>query len=465
MAGALESYRESIARKRVEHPDCGIADVPALNPAMFPHQAHSTEFALRKGRAALFLDTGLGKSLCALEWGRVIVERTNRPVLMLAPLAVAAQHQREAQKFGIDGRAIRAPSEIAGPAVYITNYELLGKFDPDLFAGAVLDESSIIKSFTGATTRALNAAFGRTDYRLACTATPAPNDHMELGQHSQFLGVMASNEMLTRWFIADQTDMGRYRLKAPAARPFWDWVSSWARCISRPSDLGFSDEGFVLPELRIREHIVRVNRPPPGCGFFDDGSGAGLSATNLHRDKRETVEARADRVAELVAFEPDEPWLVWCDTDYEADALMARLPSAVEVRGSMHPDLKEERLMAFVDGEAKILITKPRIAGYGLNLQHCARMAFVGLSYSYEAFYQAVRRCWRFGQARPVEAHVVMADSEYAIVAAITRKTADHDAMKREMTAAMRRSAIERRVLEPYAPALPAELPTFLRAS
>lgn len=468
MTAALSSYYAAIERKRVTTPQAGLSKVPALSAAMFPHQQHCTDFALRMGRAALFLDTGLGKSLCALDWGRVVVEHTNRPVLMLAPLAVAGQHQREAEKFGIDALAIREPEQVTSPRVYITNYDRLARFDPTAFAGIVLDESSILKSFTGATTRALISAFSDTPFRLACTATPAPNDHMELGQHSQFLGAMASSEMLSRWFIADQTNMGRYRLKAPAVRPFWSWVASWARCVSKPSDLGFSNEGFELPPLNLQRHIVKADWSID-AGAEKNGQGRlfripDTSATSIHREKRMTADARADVIAALVASEPAEAWVIWCDTDYEADALTARIPEAVEVRGSMSADQKEERLTAFSTGQVRVLVSKPSLCGFGLNWQHCARMAFVGLSFSYESFYQAVRRCWRFGQTRPVNVHVACADTEESVWQIVSRKAGDHDAMKREMTAAMRREAIERQVLETYAPPVPAELPSFLRA-
>lgn len=463
----MSDYHETIARKRVAFEARGLKDVPALSSSLKPHQEHCVDFALRAGSSALFLDTGLGKTLAAEEWARVIVETTNKPVLMLAPLAVAGQHQREAEKFGIDALAIREPGEVTTPRVYITNYERLEKFNAADFSGIVLDESSILKSFTGATTRQLIDTFKATPYRLACTATPAPNDHMELGQHCSFLGVMRSSEMLSRWFIADQTNMGKYRIKAAAVKPFWDWVASWARCVSLPSDLGFSDEGYILPELRLRRHIVRADTSID-VGGERDGQvrlfrTPDMSATSIHKEKRLTVAARAQVIADLVAHEDKEPWVIWCDTDYEADQLKAMIPEAIEVRGSMTPDQKERGLVAFTTGEARVIITKPSIAGYGLNWQHCARVAFVGLSFSYESFYQAVRRCHRFGQTRPVEVHVACADTEESIWSVVSRKAGDHDGMKREMTEAMKRVAISRRTLETYAPEIGASLPSFLR--
>jgi len=462
----LRPYEDLLASKHISFQARGFKP-GRLSSALFDHQRAVTDFALRQGCAALFLDTGLGKTLCALEWGRSVVKRTNRPVLMLAPLAVSFQHAREAEKFGIDARAIREPEEVAAARIYITNYERLDRFDVSRFGGVILDESSILKSFTGATTRALIKAFAGTPYRLACTATPAPNDHMELGQHSQFLGAMPANEMLSRWFLSDQTQMGRYRLKKPAVKAFWDWVASWSRCVSKPSDLGFSDDGFALPELNLHRHIVQTDWAS-NAGAEKDGQARLLrmpetSATSIHREKRMSLQARADAIAKVIGAEPHEPWVVWCDTDYEADALLERLPSFVDVRGSVRSEVKEDLLRAFSIGEAPGIVTKPSIAGFGLNWQHCARMAFIGLSFSYESFYQAVRRCWRFGQTRPVEVHVAMAETEMAIWNVINRKTGDHDAMKQEMAAAMARAMRIHRIFEDYRPVRNVALPEWLK--
>jgi hypothetical protein len=423
---------------------------------------------LRAGCAALFLDTGLGKTLCALEWGRVVVEHTGLPVLMLAPLAVAAQHEREAVKFGIDAKAIRDPSQIDGARIYITNYDRLDKFDADEFGGVVLDESSILKSFHGATTRALIAAFRNTPFRLCCTATPAPNDHAELGQHSEFLGVMSQSQMLTRWFIHDSADTGNWRMKGHAVKDFWNWVSGWARCVSKPSDLGFDDTGYDLPTLDLKRHIVAADRSLD-TGHEKDGQARlfrmpDTSATSIHREKRMTTDARADVIADLVVSEPDETWVIWCDTDYEADALADRIPGAVEVRGSMSAEVKEANLTLFSSGQTRVIITKPSIAGFGLNWQHSARMAFVGLSFSYESFYQAIRRCWRFGQSRPVNVHVACADTEESIWQIVSRKAGDHDAMKAEMTAAMSRAARIVPEQAPYTPTKAITLPQWIAA-
>lgn len=454
------SYEDLLRSRSVAMPLRGLDNVPDLHPGMFPYQRDVTDYLLRCGRGAAFLDTGLGKSLVALEWGRVVAEHTGKPVLMLAPLAVAPQHVREAHKFGLEARVVRDQSEV-GPGVNVTNYAKVDAFDPAAFGGIVLDESSIVKNFTGATSRKLIQMFAATPFRLACTATPAPNDHMELGQHSQFLGVMPSNEMLSRWFIADQMNMGKYRLKGHAVKPFWNWVASWARCISKPSDLGYSDDGFVLPKLNLHRHVVAADI---SIGAEDTLFRIPeMSATSIHREKRLTADLRARKIADIVNSEPGEPWLIWCDTDYEADALTALIPDGVEVRGSMSDSVKEDRLVGFADGTVRVLISKPSIAGFGLNYQHCARVAFVGLSFSYESFYQAVRRCWRFGQTREVECHIAMADTERNIWDVVSRKSGDHEAMKAEMYAAMARAHETREIKIDYQPTKPARLPAWLQ--
>jgi len=469
----MTPYEDLLAKKRVAFVPHGFDQIPQLHPAMFPHQRASTEFALRAGAAALFLDTGLGKSFCALEWGRVVVEKTNKPVLMLAPLAVGPQHQREAERFGIDAKYVRDGSEISGPRIYITNYERLNNFVVNQFSGVILDESSVIKSFSGQTTKALISAFAKTPYRLCCTATPAPNDHTELGTHAEFLGVMRREEMLPRWFINDTANTGTWRVKGHAAADFWRWVASWARCVSLPSDLGFDDAGYVLPPIDVFEHMVKADRTI-NAGEELRGKLIGqqrlfrmpdTSATAIHKEKRLTIDDRADLVAQCIDGDPQQPWVVWCDTDYEADAIKARIEDAQEVRGSMLLSMKEAKLDAFSRGDLRVLITKPTIAGYGLNWQHCARMAFAGLSFSYENYYQAVRRCWRFGQTKPVEVHVAMADTEAAIKRVIDRKADDHGAMKREMAAAMREAVNTERAKAAYVPTGNLKIPSWLKGA
>lgn len=454
------TYDDFLRSKSVRAPLAGMNRVPELSGHLFPHQADVVEFLLRAGRGAAFLDTGMGKTAVELEYGRVVVETENRPALMLAPLAVGKQHLREAERFDVEASIAREQSDVKGARIYITNYERLHLFDRHAFAAVILDESSIVKSYTGKTTRALMDFGADMRWKLPATATPAPNDHMELGQHSQFLGTMASSEMLARWFIADQTEMGRYRLKRHGIKPFWSWVASWARCVGKPSDLGHSDEGFQLPPLNVHQHIVQTDMTAGAEGMLFRIPD--VSATAIHTEKRLTANDRAQRIAELVRAEPNEPWMIWVETDYDADAIMALLPEAIEVRGSMKPEVKEERLDGFTRGDIRILVSKPSIAGFGLNWQHCARTAFVGLSFSYEMFYQAIRRFWRFGQQRPVECHIAMAETETVIWNTIQRKKADHEAMKAEMFEAMRREVLVKTVKNDYQPTQAARLPSWL---
>ena len=337
---------------------------------------------------------------------------------------------------------------------------------PTTTAASSWTSSSILKSFSGVTTRKLIEAFAKTPFRLACSATPAPNDHSELGQHSAILERPVSDANARPMVPRTTAPHGPWRMKRHAVRDFWDWVASWARCISKPSDIGFSDAGFEMPELRVHRHVVAADRLlEPGeekDGQFRLFRMPNTSATSIHAEKRMTREKRAEKVADLMAREPDESWLIWCDTDYDADALRALLPNINEVRGSMSIDVKEDRLTAFSNGEVKTMLTKPSIAGYGLNWQHCARMAFMGISFSYENYYQAIRRCWRFRQKRPVEVHIVCADTEASIWDVISRKSGDHEAMKIEMSAAMARAFKESVALATYNPELEASLPAWL---
>lgn len=455
-------YSDFIAGKRVVVPEAGFEPLPLVAP-MAPFQAQNVRWTIRRGRAALFLDTGMGKTRQYLEWARQVALHTDLPVLVLAPLAVAHQTVREGARVGIAASYARDASEAGAASIVVTNYERLDRFEPVAFGGVVLDESGILKSYSGTTKRAIFAAFERTPYKLACSATPAPNDHLELGNHAEFLGVMSSHQMIARWFINDTSTFGTYRLKGHAVESFWDWVSSWAAMAALPSDLGdFDDSGYVLPPLTTTVHEVDADVVDRGDALtlfrIPD-----LNATSIHAEKRRTVEARARRVAELVAAEPGEQWLVWCDTDYEADALAAAIPGAVDVRGSDSPDDKEKALIAFADSEIRILITKPKLAGFGLNFQQCARVAFVGATFSFESFYQSIRRAWRFGQTRPVNAHVVMASTERAVWDVLQRKTGDFERMKREMLSAARRSRQQASPTDVYAPSRPATLPRWMR--
>lgn len=457
----MSAYQQFLRSKTVTAQATGMGHTPELNGALFPHQRDTVAFLLALGRGAAFLDTGLGKTFVELEWARHAAGYTGKPALILTPLAVGPQMVREAYRFGIDAEIWRADRATV-PPITVANYEKLPHLSHDDYGAVVLDESSTLKSFMGKTKRALCEAFKNTPFRLAATATPAPNDYVELGNHSDFLGVMAMHEMLMRWFINDTSTASQdWRLKRHAVKPFWEWASSWAMCISKPSDLGYDDGGYDLLPYRVVKHTMRADTSiDTGEHLFRIPE---MSATSLHREKRMLSGDRADRVAALVNGST-EAWLVWCDTNYEADALMAVIPDAIEVRGDESADEKERKLMAFTDGQARVIVTKPSLAGFGLNWQHCANMVFAGLSFSYEMYYQAIRRCWRFGQAREVNVHVVLADTEAAIWDTIARKMADHDRMKAAMfdAANVNRQAARRTKL-PYAPAKRAELPHWLR--
>lgn len=433
----------------------------ALPAHLKDFQAAVVDFCIRQGRCGMYLDTGLGKTRCQLEWAHQSAEASNGRALILTPLAVARQFEAEALRLGYDARVIRDQSE-AKAGINICNYDRLDKLDPEAFGAVSLDEASILKSFTGKTQQALTATFADHRFKCAATATPAPNDHMELGQQAAFLGIMPAFEMLMRWFINDtSTASQQWRLKGHAEEDFWDWLASWARMAQSPADLGFDDAGYILPALEIIRHrTVGDVKPQDGALFAAD-----VSATTMHDMKRQTIAARADAAAAIVAAEPDEAWLIWTDTDYEADAVRAAISGTVEVRGSHSIDAKEERIGAFLNGEEKRLLSKPSICGYGLNAQHCARQIFVGRTFSYELWYQAVRRSWRFGQARPVHVHLIVAEGEDQIGRVIDRKADDHAKMKAAMAQAMRR-AMHRSALTraPYNPMHEGRLPAWLRS-
>ncbi len=457
----MTEYSDFLASKRLDVPASPV-EHGEIASHLFPFQREIVRWALARGRCAIFADTGLGKTAMQLEWARHVAEHGR--VLILAPLAVASQTIREGLRFGVGVKYSLDQDDAEDARIVITNYDRLDRFDVPSFTGVVLDESSILKSFMGKVKRALVERCSSVPYRLACTATPAPNDHLELGNHAEFLGVMTSHEMIARWFLPDTSTFGTYRLKGHGIVPFWDWVASWAVCLGKPSDMGYSDEGYNLPTLRHIPHTIDVDVTSDAAGeLFRTPD---MSATGLHKEKRRTAEARAREVARLVAAEPDEQWLIWCETDYEADALVEVLPAgAVEIRGSHRREVKEQAALDFVDGAIRILVSKSSIFGYGLNFQRCARIAFVGTSYSYEAFYQAVRRCWRFGQRRPVDAHVVMASTEAAVWSVLNTKRDGHDEMRAQMSAAMQRARAKASPRLPYAPARAMRIPEWLRSA
>lgn len=421
----MASYVEFLARKERRAEAAGAdVDPSELHPLLHDFQRDGAAWAIRNGRAALFWDCGLGKTFAQCEWARC----SGATSLIVAPLSVARQTVREAKGIDLEVRYVRSGEAITEPGLWITNYEMVERFDPRAVDAVVLDESSILKSIDGKVRTRLIETFQAVPRRLACTATPAPNDVSELANHSEFLGAMRRPEMLSTFFINDERE---WRLKGHAAGPMYRWLASWAQALRRPSDLGYSDDGFELPELTIVAQPVAVDLVPDGQLFATDLGGIG----GRSKVRRETLKARVERAANLASGR--DQWIVWCGLNDEAREL-AEVDGAVNVEGSWSPDAKAEALEAFQDGEIRVLVTKPSIAGFGMNLQNCSRMAFVGLSDSYEAYYQAIRRCWRFGQTEPVEAHIVVSELEMAIVDNVRRKETEAARMNEQLIEAQR---------------------------
>lgn len=422
-------YDEFLKTKIITHPDAGIAvEQQDINPILFDFQRDIVRWALRKGRAAIFADCGLGKSFMQLEWARLLKEK----VLILAPLAVASQTVREGLKLNIDVVYVRKTDLIVERS--ITNYEMLDHFNPNDYAGVVLDESSIIKHFEGKLRNQIIAEFRNVPYKLACTATPAPNDFMELGNHSEFLGNLTRTEMLSTFFVHDGGDTSKWRLKGHAESEFWKWVCSWAVMIRKPSDLGYDDARFILPELRMHERQVHVERCTEGMLFALPA----MTLQERQRARADSTDERAKEIAAIVATRPDEQWLIWCNLNNESAAAHKYIPDSVEVCGSDSIEFKEKAVLDFAQGKIRVIISKPSITGFGINWQNCHNVCFLGLSDSYEQFYQAVRRVWRFGQNCPVDAYIVTSSQEGAVIQNIKRKEADAQRMAEEMVLNMK---------------------------
>lgn len=419
----MNRYDEFLAQKAVVETPTGLDTVPDLNPELFPFQRDIVSWALRRGRAAIFADCGLGKTPMQLDWARCVPG----DVLILAPLAVSTQTVREGEKFGIPVNYCRDQSQV-GNGITITNYEMLDRFDLGAFTGVVLDESSILKAYDGKTRTRIIEAFHQTPFRLACTATPAPNDYMELGNHAEFLGTMKRMEMLSMFFVHDGGETQKWRLKGHAQGDFWKWVCSWAVMLRKPSDLGYSDDGFNLPPMTITQHTIKAKAATPGFLFPVEAQ----TLQERQAARRESVDDRVAKCAEMVNGS-DDHWVIWCGLNTESAALANAIPDAVEVKGADSTDHKESAMLGFSAGDHRVMVTKPSIAGFGMNWQHCHNEAFVGLSDSYEQFYQAVRRCWRFGQTDPVDVHIITSELEGAVVANVKRKEADAAKMAEEM--------------------------------
>ena len=419
-------YDDFVAAKLGIVQSAGI-DAPMRDYALFPHQRDLTSWALRRGRAAIFADTGLGKMRMAIAWADMVCSHTKQPVIILCPLAVAQQFVAEGILMGIEVTHCRESHEVRH-GINITNYDRMHKFDMSMFGGVALDESSIIKSHSSKTLALLMEAFRSTPYKLCCTATPSPNDWTELGTHAEFLGVRSRSEMLAEFFVHDGGDTSVWRLKGHARAVFWRWVASWGAMIRSPADLGYDASAYDLPPLTIHQHTVEIEHNPAHGLFAMEAQ----TLTERRQARRDSMAERVKACADLVNAD-DQPWIVWCDLNDEGDMLEKAIADAVQVAGADDNDTKESRMVGFSAGNHRVLVSKQKICGWGMNWQHCARQAFVGVNDSYEGFYQAIRRSWRFGQNRPVEIHVFASNQDGAVVTNIKRK----QAAAAEMSAAM----------------------------
>ena len=460
----MQDYQQFLAAKRILALSSGF-NVPDrdINPMLFPHQRDIVKWACLRGKAAVFAHTGLGKGPIQLEWMRLVLARMGGDGLLLAPLAVSQQFIREAAKFGINVTLCKTQADVK-PGINITNYERSESFELEGFTAIALDESSCLKDWTSKTSQGLITRLAGVPFKLCSTATPSPNDHAELGTHAELLDVMTRSQMLAMFFEHDGGETSKWTLKGHGKKPFWKFVASWAVCLNKPSDLGYDDALYVLPALHMYEHIVSVDHSINTDGMLFRCPD--MSATGLHKELRLTCNARAAKVAELVYAKPDVPWIIWCGTNYEADAIRAALPDVVEVRGNDSQERKESVIMEFVDSPSDWLSSKTSIFGFGLNLQMCRDMVFMGIGYSFEQFFQGVRRCWRFGQTQPVHAHIVIAETEGAVLSSIRRKEAQYEELQSEMNEAMRAEQLTARHRNArYQHEMTQEIPTWLSTS
>jgi len=411
-------YKEFIDSKRITDTETGFdIDPCAINSQLFDFQKSLVQWALKRGRAAVFADCGLGKTPMQLEWAKHVVEHTDRPALIFAPLAVSFQTQREGKKFGIGVTVCRSQEDVR-PGLNITNYEMIHKFKPESFSALVLDESSILKGLYGKFRSAVTDFALQVPYRLACTATPAPNDTMEIVNHAEFLGIMTTKEVYALFFTQDFTATAhKWRLKKYAEKDFWKWLASWARALRMPSDLGFENNGFVLPKLKTHQHTTAIDQFSNGMLFVVEAN----TLDEQRQSRRDSLDPRIE-ITKGLACSNDDQWLIWCDLNIESQAATKAINGAVEITGSDSVEHKEKAMMDFAAGKVRVLVTKPLIAGFGLNWQNCHNVIFLGLSHSFEKYYQAIRRCWRFGQSHEVNAHVVISESDGAVVRNIQRK-------------------------------------------
>lgn len=432
-------YSDFIVTKSQQHMDAGFDANESLFPSdIFPHQSACVKYACKRGRAGLFLDTGLGKTITQLTWAHQVLNHTNQSVLVLAPLAVASQTEREGDKFGIKVKQVAHQDDINEVGIYVTNYEKLSHFDAEKFSGIVLDESSILKGMMGKVRQQITDFASVIPYRLSCTATPSPNDFMEIGTQSEFLGVMTQIEMLAMYFIHDGGDTAKWRLKGHGRAKFFEWMATWSVFLTSPSDIGFDGSSYVLPKLIMNQHTIETD--PEDSLFVEPAQGL----LERNRARKESVYDRCKKAADIVNA-INEPVMVWCHLNDESALLKQLINDSVEVKGSDSPEHKTRSMLDFADGKIKCLISKPSIAGFGMNFQSSHHAVFVGLSDSWESYYQAIRRQWRFGQKHDVHVHVIAADTEGAVVDNIRRKDDQHKQMMASMMSIMKQY-IEREV-------------------
>lgn len=411
------NYKEFLETKQIDADPSGFTPSNKLNSALFAWQKVIVDWTLKRGRAAIFADCGLGKTILQLEWTKHIHRRTKSPILILAPLAVTLQTQKEGRKFHIPVHICESQSDVKN-GINITNYEKLHKFNSSEFIGIVLDESGILKNFVGTRRNQIIESFRSTPYRLACTATPAPNDYEELGNHAEFLGIMTRSEMLSMFFINDTSNTGTWRLKGHVKdNVFWKWLASWSAMISKPSDIGFSNEGFVLPKIHYHEHLIK-SKEKPSYGLFTKEA---QTMEDRRKVRKSTIKLRCKNASSLINCS-NKRWTIWCNLNDEGDMLEKLIEKSVQVAGKHKDEVKAQRMLDFANGEIEKIVTKPKIAGLGMNWQICSNAAFIGLSDSWEQFYQAVRRIWRFGQEEEVHIHIFLEEREGAVLKNIQRK-------------------------------------------
>ena len=422
--GEIMLYDDFLQKKAVTDVYGGF-ECQSLNRHLFDFQIPIVSWALKKARAAIFADTGLGKTLMQLSWADAVTKYTGGKVLIVTPLCIATQTINEGLKFSIPIKYCRHQSEVEDDLIIITNYEMLYHFDESKFIGVVLDESSILKGEDSKTRMAVIKKFENTPYRLSCTATPSPNDYMELGNQAEFLGIMRHVEMLAMFFTHDGKETAKWRLKGHGKTKFWEWLSTWAVFIRNPSDLGFDGSKYVLPPLNLIEHIIHVDLPVAN------------TMTERRVARKLSVSDRCELIAHRVNS-TSESYVVWCNLNEESALLSRLIPDSVEVYGSLPSDQKESRLLSFSQGHSRVIISKAKISGFGLNWQHCRNVAFVGLDDSFEKYYQAVRRCYRFGQTQEVNVDLVYTSAEGAVKENLERKQKQADIMAEEMINHMR---------------------------